>query len=99
MKTSFTHQDSRSASMRAGSGRNGAPVLDSALAVTATRERYLRAFCSRRRQPMPAKLGEADVEIEHDAGDHTTVARVTNFFVHEGRQPLLFYRGSYGCLA
>ncbi len=48
---------------------------------------------------MPAKLGEADVEIEHDAGDHTTVARVTNFFVHEGRQPLLFYRGSYGCLA
>ena len=85
--------------MRAGSGRNGAPVLDSALAVTATRERYLRAFCSRRRQPMPAKLGEAAVEIEHDAGDHTTVARVTNFFVHEGRQPLLFYRGSYGCLA
>ena len=85
--------------MRAGSGRNGAPAPDSALAVIATSERYLRASCSRRRQPMPANLGEADVEIEHDAGDHTTVARATNFFVHEGRQPLLFHRGSYGCLA
>ena len=85
--------------MRAGSGRNGAAVLDSALAVIKTSERYLGAFCSRRRQPMPAKLGEADIEIEHDAGDHTIVSRVTNFFVHEGRQPLLCYRGSYGCLA
>jgi 3-hydroxy-9,10-secoandrosta-1,3,5(10)-triene-9,17-dione monooxygenase reductase component len=43
---------------------------------------------------------EADIEFEHDAGDHTIViARVTNLSAHEGRKPLLFYRGSYGGLA
>ncbi len=40
---------------------------------------------------------EADVEFEHDAGDHTiVVARVTGLHAHEGRRPLLFYRGGYG---
>jgi 3-hydroxy-9,10-secoandrosta-1,3,5(10)-triene-9,17-dione monooxygenase reductase component len=40
---------------------------------------------------------EADVEVEHDAGDHTiVVAHVTNLYAHSGRQPLLFYRGGYG---
>lgn len=40
---------------------------------------------------------EADVEFEHVAGDHTiVVARVTGLHAHEGREPLLFYRGGYG---
>ncbi|WP_370333219.1 flavin reductase family protein [Mycolicibacterium hippocampi] len=40
---------------------------------------------------------EADVEFEHGAGDHTiVVARVTGLHAHEGRRPLLFYRGGYG---
>ena len=40
---------------------------------------------------------EASVEFEHTAGDHTiVVARVTGLHAHEGRRPLLFYRGGYG---
>ena len=40
---------------------------------------------------------EASVEFEHAAGDHTiVVARVTGLHAHEGRNPLLFYRGGYG---
>lgn len=40
---------------------------------------------------------EADVELEHAAGDHTiVVARVTGLQAHEKRGPLLFYRGGYG---
>jgi 3-hydroxy-9,10-secoandrosta-1,3,5(10)-triene-9,17-dione monooxygenase reductase component len=43
---------------------------------------------------------EADVEFEHTAGDHSIVAaHVTTLRAYEGRQPLLFYRGSYGELA
>jgi 3-hydroxy-9,10-secoandrosta-1,3,5(10)-triene-9,17-dione monooxygenase reductase component len=43
---------------------------------------------------------EADIEFEHDAGDHTiVVAHVTGLRAHEGRQPLLFYRGGYGGFA
>jgi 3-hydroxy-9,10-secoandrosta-1,3,5(10)-triene-9,17-dione monooxygenase reductase component len=43
---------------------------------------------------------EADVEFEHDAGDHTIViARVTGLRADSGRSPLLFYRGGYGGLA
>jgi 3-hydroxy-9,10-secoandrosta-1,3,5(10)-triene-9,17-dione monooxygenase reductase component len=43
---------------------------------------------------------EADIEFEHEAGDHTIViAHVTKLRAHEGRQPLLFFRGSYGDLA
>jgi 3-hydroxy-9,10-secoandrosta-1,3,5(10)-triene-9,17-dione monooxygenase reductase component len=43
---------------------------------------------------------EADVEYEHPAGDHTiVVARVTTLRAHDGRQPLLFYRGGFGGLA
>jgi 3-hydroxy-9,10-secoandrosta-1,3,5(10)-triene-9,17-dione monooxygenase reductase component len=65
------------ADIRWSPGRNGAPVLDGALATI-----------------------EADIEFEHHAGDHTiVVAHVTNLFAHEERQPLLFYRGSYGGLA
>lgn len=41
---------------------------------------------------------EAEVEFEHDAGDHTiAVARVTGLCAHEDRRPLLFYRGGFGC--
>jgi 3-hydroxy-9,10-secoandrosta-1,3,5(10)-triene-9,17-dione monooxygenase reductase component len=40
---------------------------------------------------------EAEVAFEHDAGDHTiVVAHVTGLCAHEGRKPLLFYRGGYG---
>ena len=40
---------------------------------------------------------EAEVAFEHDAGDHTiVVAHVTGLRAHEGRRPLLFYRGGYG---
>jgi 3-hydroxy-9,10-secoandrosta-1,3,5(10)-triene-9,17-dione monooxygenase reductase component len=43
---------------------------------------------------------EADVEFEHTAGDHTiVVAHVTGLRAHEGRRPLLFYRGGYGGFA
>jgi 3-hydroxy-9,10-secoandrosta-1,3,5(10)-triene-9,17-dione monooxygenase reductase component len=43
---------------------------------------------------------EADVEFEHDAGDHTIViAHVTGLCAHAGRRPLLFYRGGYGGFA
>ncbi|MCV7388678.1 flavin reductase family protein [Mycolicibacterium porcinum] len=42
---------------------------------------------------------EADLEYEHDAGDHTiVVAHVTTLGTHGGR-PLLFYRGDYGGFA
>lgn len=40
---------------------------------------------------------EGEVEFEHGAGDHTiVVVRVTALHAHEGRPPLLFYRGGYG---
>ncbi|QDQ98857.1 flavin reductase family protein [Tomitella fengzijianii] len=40
---------------------------------------------------------EADVEFEHDAGDHTIViARVSELEVHRQTDPLLFFRGGYG---
>ncbi|MEE6164957.1 MULTISPECIES: flavin reductase family protein [unclassified Mycolicibacterium] len=40
---------------------------------------------------------EADVELEHSAGDHTiVVARVTGLWAHDERSPLLFFRGDYG---
>ncbi|WP_182348366.1 flavin reductase family protein [Tomitella gaofuii] len=40
---------------------------------------------------------EADVEFEHDAGDHTIViARVSELEVHRQADPLLFFRGGYG---
>jgi 3-hydroxy-9,10-secoandrosta-1,3,5(10)-triene-9,17-dione monooxygenase reductase component len=43
---------------------------------------------------------EADLEFEHNAGDHTiVVALVTGVRASEGRRPLLFYRGSYGGFA
>lgn len=40
---------------------------------------------------------EADVEAEHDAGDHTIViGRVTHLEVHREVPPLLFFRGKFG---
>lgn len=40
---------------------------------------------------------EADVELEHGAGDHTIViARVSDLDVHRHTDPLLFFRGAYG---
>lgn len=40
---------------------------------------------------------EADLEFEHEAGDHTiAVARVTGLRAHQDRDPLLFYRGVFG---
>lgn len=40
---------------------------------------------------------EAEVAFEHGAGDHAiVVARVTGLRAHEGRDPLLFYRGGFG---
>lgn len=43
---------------------------------------------------------EANFEFEHTAGDHTiVVAHVTGLRAHEGRRPLLFYRGGYGGFA
>jgi 3-hydroxy-9,10-secoandrosta-1,3,5(10)-triene-9,17-dione monooxygenase reductase component len=40
---------------------------------------------------------EADIELEHVAGDHTiVVARVTALHAYEGRHPLVYYRGGYG---
>ncbi|MBO0676708.1 flavin reductase family protein [Mycolicibacterium sp. S2-37] len=40
---------------------------------------------------------EADVEMEHEAGDHTIViARVTALHAHTERRPLLFFRGVLG---
>ncbi|MGV0815579.1 flavin reductase family protein [Mycolicibacterium boenickei] len=42
---------------------------------------------------------EADLEFEHDAGDHTiAVVHVTRLTTHGG-SPLLFYRGDYGGFA
>ncbi|KWX66308.1 flavin reductase family protein [Mycobacterium sp. NAZ190054] len=42
---------------------------------------------------------EADVEMEHVAGDHTiVVARVTRLWAHRERNPLLFFRGGFGAL-
>jgi flavin reductase (DIM6/NTAB) family NADH-FMN oxidoreductase RutF len=42
---------------------------------------------------------ETEVAFEYDAGDHTiVVTRVTGLRAHEGRRPLLFYRGAYGCI-
>ncbi|KUI01513.1 monooxygenase [Mycolicibacterium acapulense] len=41
---------------------------------------------------------EGDIAFEHEAGDHTiVVAHVTELRAYEGRRPLLFYRGGYGC--
>jgi 3-hydroxy-9,10-secoandrosta-1,3,5(10)-triene-9,17-dione monooxygenase reductase component len=43
---------------------------------------------------------EADVEFEHNAGDHTiVVAHVTGLRASERRRPLLFYRGGFGGFA
>ena len=43
---------------------------------------------------------EADIEFEHLAGDHSiVVGRVTALHAHDGREPLLFYRGEYGSFA
>ena len=43
---------------------------------------------------------EADIEFEHLAGDHSIVVdRVTALQAHQGREPLLFYRGEYGGFA
>jgi 3-hydroxy-9,10-secoandrosta-1,3,5(10)-triene-9,17-dione monooxygenase reductase component len=40
---------------------------------------------------------EANVEFEHEAGDHTiVVARVSSLYAHEHREPLLFFRSGYG---
>ncbi|WP_046316845.1 flavin reductase family protein [Mycobacterium sp. UM_Kg1] len=40
---------------------------------------------------------EADVESEHEAGDHTIViARVTGLRAQQESGPLLFYRGGFG---
>lgn len=40
---------------------------------------------------------EADIEVEHDAGDHTIViCRVTDLDVHRETAPLLFFRGAFG---
>lgn len=40
---------------------------------------------------------EIDLELEHDAGDHTIViGRVTELDVHRDTDPLLFYRGGFG---
>jgi 3-hydroxy-9,10-secoandrosta-1,3,5(10)-triene-9,17-dione monooxygenase reductase component len=47
----------------------------------------------------PAAI-EAEDEFEHPADAHTiVVAHVTDLRAHEGRRPLLFYRGSHGGLA
>lgn len=43
---------------------------------------------------------EADIEVEHDAGDHTIViGRVTHLEVHREVPPLLFFRGKFGSFA
>ncbi|TFV57872.1 flavin reductase [Mycobacterium sp. PS03-16] len=43
---------------------------------------------------------EADIEFEHEAGDHTiVVARVTALRAHPEREPLLFFRGDFGGFA
>lgn len=43
---------------------------------------------------------EIDLELEHDAGDHTIViGRVTELDVHRDTDPLLFYRGGFGKFA
>ena len=43
---------------------------------------------------------EADIEFEHEAGDHTIViAHVTGLRAYPERRPLLFYRGGYGGFA
>ncbi|MEM7079600.1 MAG: flavin reductase family protein [Pseudomonadota bacterium] len=44
---------------------------------------------------------DCDLEMEHDAGDHTiAVGRVRDFGVLvEQAEPLLFYRGAYGSFA
>jgi 3-hydroxy-9,10-secoandrosta-1,3,5(10)-triene-9,17-dione monooxygenase reductase component len=43
---------------------------------------------------------EADIEFEHEAGDHTiVVARVTALRAHPQREPLLFFRGDFGGFA
>lgn len=40
---------------------------------------------------------EAELEVEHGAGDHSiVVARVTGLRAAPDREPLLFYRGAYG---
>lgn len=40
---------------------------------------------------------EAQIQAEHDAGDHTiVVARVTALQAHNERDPLLFFRGGFG---
>lgn len=40
---------------------------------------------------------EAEIEVEHDAGDHTIViCRVTHLEVHRDVPPLLFFRGKFG---
>lgn len=40
---------------------------------------------------------EAEIAFEHDAGDHTIViAHVTGLRAHQGRRPLLYYRGGFG---
>lgn len=43
---------------------------------------------------------EAEIEVEHDAGDHTIViGRVTHLEVHRDVPPLLFFRGKFGSFA
>lgn len=43
---------------------------------------------------------EAELEFEHDAGDHTiAVCRVTSLDAGRGVEPLLFFRGGYGSFA
>lgn len=43
---------------------------------------------------------EADIEFEHEAGDHTiVVGRVTALRAHPEREPLLFFRGAFGGFA
>lgn len=43
---------------------------------------------------------EAELEFEHDAGDHTiAVCRVTELDAGRDAEPLLFFRGGYGSFA
>lgn len=43
---------------------------------------------------------EAELEFEHDAGDHTiVVCRVTALHAERDVEPLLFFRGGYGSFA
>lgn len=70
--------------------------------ATSGGDKFLGVWWSRARNGAPALHSviariEADIEFEHEAGDHSiVVCRVTGLEAERHADPLLFFRGGYG---